>query len=141
MPKLCSLPPTDAAFQENLRRAHLQTFLWKNALEVEPQKLDPLQYGWSKDGDKLCPTTVPTGTQLVPEYIKAIINCGCSSDMPCESNQCGCNKAGMTCSVFCACQQQDTASTCRNRMNSTLPDSDDETSEEGEDDDDNDTDD
>ena len=104
MPKLCSLPPTDVAFQENLKRAHLQTFLWKNALRFKPQKLDPLEYGWHKDGDMLCPTTVPAGNQLVPLYIQKIISCGCSSDTACESIRCGCTKAGMTCSVFCACQ-------------------------------------
>jgi hypothetical protein len=42
----------------------------------------------------------------------------------------------MTCSVFCACQQQDAASVCHNRVNTISPDSDDETSDEGEDDDD-----
>ena len=110
MPKLCSLPPTDAAFQENLKRAHLQTFLWKNALVLEPQTLDPLDFGWSKDGNTLCPTTVPAEIQLVPEYIQKIINCGCSSERPCESVRCGCNKAGIRCSVFCACQQQDASS-------------------------------
>ncbi|KAG1686323.1 DNA-directed RNA polymerase III subunit RPC2 [Nymphon striatum] len=53
MPKPCSLPPTDAAFQENLKRAHLQTFLWENAWRLEPQKLDPLEYRWSKyEGDQ-----------------------------------------------------------------------------------------
>ena len=85
VPKLCSLPPTDAAFQENLKRAHLQTFIWKNALKFEPQTLDPSEYGWHKDEDILCPTTVSTEIQLVPEYIQKVIRCCCSSDSPCES--------------------------------------------------------
>ena len=31
----------------------------KNALMLEPPKLDPLAYEWSIDGDTLCSTTVP----------------------------------------------------------------------------------
>ena len=125
MPKPCSLPPTDAVFKENLKRAHLHTFLWKNALRFEPQKVDPLEYGWSKDGDMLCSTTVPAGSQLVPGYIQKIISCGCSSDTRCESIRCGCNKARMTFSVFCDCQQQDAVSVCHNRVNTISPESDD----------------
>ena len=34
VPKLASLTPTTEAFTENVKRAHLQTFLWKNALQL-----------------------------------------------------------------------------------------------------------
>ncbi|XP_046556240.1 organic cation transporter-like protein [Haliotis rubra] len=37
--KLASLPPTTEVFTENVKRAHLQLFLWKNALQLDPQKL------------------------------------------------------------------------------------------------------
>ena len=39
MPKLCSV---------QLKRGHLQTFLWKNALKLEPQKINPSEYRWRK---------------------------------------------------------------------------------------------
>lgn len=38
-PKLAVLPPTTEAFFEN-KRAHLQTFIWKNELQLDPHKLD-----------------------------------------------------------------------------------------------------
>ena len=41
VPKLASLPPTTIAFAENVKRAHLQTFIWKNALQLDPQSLEP----------------------------------------------------------------------------------------------------
>ena len=44
VPKLCSLPPTIEAFQENVKRAHFQCAIWKTALQ-EPTHLDPTQYG------------------------------------------------------------------------------------------------
>ena len=43
MPKLCSLPPTDPAFMENLKRAHLQICIWKHALDLNVPDLDPVQ--------------------------------------------------------------------------------------------------
>ena len=41
VPKLASLPQTTEAFMENVKRAHLQTFLWKNALllDLTPQTM------------------------------------------------------------------------------------------------------
>ncbi len=49
VPKLASLPPTTEAFTENIKRAHLQTFLWNSALKLDPQKLEPTDYGWVKE--------------------------------------------------------------------------------------------
>ena len=106
MPKLCSLPPTDAAFVENLKRAHLQICIWKHALDLNAPDLDPVQYGWKKDENtkSLVAVTVPSDTELAPSYIQELIKCSCSSDPPCVSANCGCNKAGLACSVFCTCK-------------------------------------
>ena len=49
MPKLCSLPPTDPAFMEKLKRAHFQICIWKHALDLNVPDLDPVQYGWTED--------------------------------------------------------------------------------------------
>ena len=66
MPKLCSLPPTTESFQENVKRAHLQTAKWKAALDPDPPVMDPTEYGWIKDEatKSLVPTTVPATTSL-----------------------------------------------------------------------------
>ena len=47
-PKLCSIPPTTEAFKENVKRAHLQTCIWKGALDLEAPYLDPVLFGWEK---------------------------------------------------------------------------------------------
>ena len=91
MPKLCSLPPTDPAFMENLKRAHFQIGIWEHALHLNVPDLDPVQYGW-------------TNNDLALSYIQELIKCFCSSDPPFVSANCGCKKAGMLCSVFCACK-------------------------------------
>ena len=118
VPKLASLPPTTEAFTENVKRAHLQTFLWKNALQLDPQKLDPTDYGWMKEHStkSLQPTTVPSDTPLAPSKILQMIRCTCSSETPCNSSRCGCNRAKLACTMFCACQ---TATACYNEQTIT----------------------
>ena len=68
--------------------------------------LDPLQYGWTKDKatKSLAAVHVPPITDLALSYIQELIKCSWSSDPPCVSANCGCKKAGMPCSVFCACK-------------------------------------
>ncbi len=106
VPKLASLPPTTEAFSENIKRAHLQTFIWKNALELHPQQLEPTDYGWMKEASmkSLRPTTVPVDTPLAPNDILKMIRCTCSSETPCKSSRCGCNRAKLACTMFCSCQ-------------------------------------
>ena len=82
MPQLCSLPPTNESFEENVKPAHLQTVIWKSALDLEPPDLDPILYGWSKDeiAKSFVPITVPKNTSLAPKKILQLIRCSCSSE-------------------------------------------------------------
>ena len=118
VPKLASLPPTTEAFSENVKRAHLQTFIWKNALQLHPQKLEPTDYGWMKDVcmKSLRPTAVPVDTPLAPSNILKMIRCTCSSETPCKSSRCGCNRANLACTIFCSCQ---TSTACYNEQTIT----------------------
>ena len=104
MPKLCSLPPTDPAFMENLKRAYFQICIWKHALDLNVPDLDPVQCGLTKDNaaGSLVAVHVPPNTDLALSYIHELLKCSCSSDPPCVSANCGCKKAGMPCSVICA---------------------------------------
>ena len=109
MPKLCSLPLTDPAFMEKLKRAHFQICIRKHALDLNVPDLDPVQHGWTKDKatKSLAAVHVPPNIDLALSYIQELIKCSCSSDPPCVSANCGCKKAGMPCSVFCACKITD----------------------------------
>ena len=124
-PKLCSLPPTTEAFIENVKRAHLQTCIWRNALQLNPPDLEPTSFGWVKEsGTKsLLPTTVLTNVQLAPNHILKMIRCTCSSELPCKSSKCACNKARLACTIFCACQ---TGIECCNDQTQITVDEDDE---------------
>ena len=34
---------------ENVKRAHIRAFVWKQATELDPPKLNPVDYGWEKN--------------------------------------------------------------------------------------------
>ena len=48
-PLLKTLPPTDEAFKENVKRAILQILQWYATMEPNPPTLDVTLYGWLKD--------------------------------------------------------------------------------------------
>lgn len=105
MPNMSSLPPTTEAFTENVKRAHLQTWIWRKALDLNPNVPDPTNYGYTKEEKtkSLLPVTVPPQVQLAPASILKLIRCTCSSDMPCRTSGCGCHKANLACTIFCSC--------------------------------------
>ena len=57
MLQLCSLPPMNESFEENVNQSHFQRVIWKSALDLEPPDLDRMLYGWSKD--KIAKSFVP----------------------------------------------------------------------------------
>ncbi len=48
-PKLSSLPPTKEAFEENVNRAHYQSYVWRSLEAAESPVADPDKYGWTRD--------------------------------------------------------------------------------------------
>ena len=107
--KLCEIPPTSEAAEENIKRAHLQVAHWKTAITGIPPSLDPTQYGYeshsimtaSGHGSILIPRPLPPGTKTAPDFIMDKIHCGCDSSH-CERGSCKCNSIG--CTVFCKCE-------------------------------------
>ena len=121
-PAIASLPPTDEAFKQNVLRAHFQLSVWLNALQRDPLPLQPTDYGWTKNTcDDLEPTHVANEVQMVPEELLKLIKCSCKSQQPCRTNRCSCMNANMTCTVFCACNEN-----CQNKSASNLDADDDD---------------
>ena len=99
--KLCMIPPTNAAFIENVNRCHLQVATWKAALEESPPEMDPLSHGWDRDHQgMLLARPVPTDTLSAPLDILQLIRCNCKKSQ-CITAACSCCKIG--CTVFCLC--------------------------------------
>ena len=113
-PKLCSLPPTTEAFELNVRRAHLQAYLWRS-LESDQPKLDPEEFGWKKEESNktLIPVALCDTVALAPASVLHLLKCSCESTTPCSTQRCGCRHANMICTVFCSCYQNGCANATR----------------------------
>ena len=80
-PRLNSLPPTSESLADNIKRAHIQTSIWKAAMKQDPPRLDHSDFGWSKDEvtKSLLPVTTPTNTAAAPTEVLQILRCGGST--------------------------------------------------------------
>ena len=104
-PKLCSLPPTTEAFEQNVLRANFQVAQWYSALSGNPPPLNATEYGWEQDQviKTLVPRNLPDGVPYAPDQILKMIRCGCSSQTPCKGGNCGCMRHQLPCTMYCAC--------------------------------------
>ena len=105
-PKLCSLPPTSESFAENVKRAHLQACVWRQATETDQPEMNPVNYGWEKNeaARSLTPVILPKNVELAPPEVLQLIKCSCGSESPCATLRCRCNSSRLSCTIFCACQ-------------------------------------
>jgi len=94
--KLASLLPTTEGFLQNAKRA----------LKSDPLSLNPPDYCWEADDNNknLYPTTLAEGVCMAPDCVLKLIRCGCDSEMPCRSGNCGCTGCQIQRTIFCACR-------------------------------------
>ena len=102
-PKLCSLPPTDISFQQNVLRAHLAAAYMKSSLDPDPPNIDPETCGWhSPDGyNFFLPVVTPEGTVMAPPALIKQVKCGCKAQTPCSTNRCSCKQNSLSCTFLC----------------------------------------
>ena len=69
------LPPTKAALNQAIQRAHFQALIWNSDTVACPQLPTPIGYGWALDGTSYKPisTTLPPA----PDAIVQLVKCGC----------------------------------------------------------------
>ena len=92
--KLASLPPTSAAFRLHVHWAHYQACLWTSALNSDPPRINPADFGWkaSTDNHILLPVPLPAGTMAAPRQVLHLLCCNCSSTEACSARRCSCRK-------------------------------------------------
>jgi len=103
-PKLCGLPPTTEAFEQNVYRAHFQVAQWYSALSGDPPPLNAVDYGWEADEANKC--LIPrnmAGVPYAPKQILKLVKCGSVSERPCKGANCGCMGHQLPSTMFCAC--------------------------------------
>ena len=117
--KIQALPPTTEAFVENVKRAHLQTGIWKAAVTIDPLTIYPVEYGYVRHepSKSLLPTTVPDGVTLAPDDIMSLIKCNCEGASACRNMRCSCNRSKLSCTLFCKC---DAGVECLNELTKTV---------------------
>lgn len=115
-PKLCTLPPTTEAFEQNVLRAHYQVAQQYSALTGVKPLLNAVDYGWEADVPNKCliPRNMKDGVSYAPEHILKLVRCGCKSEHACKSGNCGCMGHQLACTMFCACGS---SSACLNPFN------------------------
>jgi hypothetical protein len=66
----------------NVQQAHIQTAIWKSALDSEPPVLEPAEYGWERDERTRCmiSVTLPPNVVVAPPEVLDMIKCGSTAD-------------------------------------------------------------
>lgn len=104
-PDLKVLPPTTETFEKHVCRAHLQTGIWRCALNPDPPDLNPVYYGWTYDAPNklLSPIAIPSDASPASVEALKLIKCGCFSSQPCSTSQCRCASAQLSWPIFRTC--------------------------------------
>ncbi len=123
-PQIKSLPPTDAALEAHILRAHVQCMLWKAADANGPPEVDYSKFGWEQKDNILQPVT-GVKVACAPELMK-VVACGCASAKPCSRASCSCKAAGLSCTTYCKCSAD---LVCQNEHTKHEEDSDDVSSD------------
>ena len=95
------LPPTLAALNQAILRAHYQLLVWNNDRTPNPSLPSPMDFGWEwKEEEK---KWIPIMTTLLPapEAIIHLVKCKCVKEK-CTTKRCQCRKAGLNCTDGCS---------------------------------------
>lgn len=114
-PKVKSLPPTDDAAVQHIRRARLQVLIWRAADQMAPPDTDITQYGWKIENNMLTP--VAGTSAIAPPSVLQSIACSCKSSHPCSSQRCSCHVSALSCTSYCKCGADDS---CANKHTKSM---------------------
>jgi hypothetical protein len=90
-----NFPPTQAALEYHIYRAHCQSMIWCNAHVADPKIHSPDMYGWKKDGSRFVPLV--TDLTPAPTALIELVRCGCGP------GKCKGWKVNLTCTDMCSC--------------------------------------
>ena len=93
------LPPTQGAWIEHIRRAHVQANIWCQDMVLNPTYLDPLTLGW-RIADKRLLTVLSRDPQA-PASVLQLVRCNCEKSKC--SRRCSCRVNNVVCTELCKC--------------------------------------
>jgi hypothetical protein len=74
----------------NVQQAHIQTAIWKSALDSEPLDLDAAEYGWERDERGKCMISVALLPNIFVAPPEGVGFYGSTKDIPFLTAMCGC---------------------------------------------------
>ena len=96
-----SIPPTQAALFQHMKRAILQSsFYWHQALSAQQEIPYFSGWGWQKDNTS---TWQPLWTTLDDASVVCTTLLHCRCNKAC-TGRCKCNRAGVRCTALCKCE-------------------------------------
>ena len=93
------LPPTQGAWVEHIRRAHIQCHMWLQDLVLNPSSLDPLSMGWKIQDNKYLP--ILSQIPPAPDAVLQLVRCTCEKSQC--SKRCSCRSNNVVCTELCKC--------------------------------------
>lgn len=93
------LPPTASATKFHSLRVYFQIMMWLG----EEAELDPINWGWKCEGNKLIP--IMCDKNPAPENLLKVVHCSCTT--ACTTQRCTCRGYGLPWTSACGtCQEQ-----------------------------------
>ena len=93
------LKPTQGAWIEHIRRAHVQANIWHQDMVLNPTCLDPLTLGWRYLDRKL----VPVLSHVAPAPVSLLQLVRCNYEKSKCSRRCSCRGENVVCTELCKC--------------------------------------
>ena len=94
------LPPNQDSLDQHARRANLQCYIWRHALQPILNLPTFYNHGWRLD-DKGNVAVEWMTIPAAPDSVLEFVHCKCSKG--CENRRCSCIKASLKCSELCKC--------------------------------------
>ena len=100
VPEPNKLPPTEDELRQHIKRANYQAFVWKRALDVNPNIPSPVGNGWCLTEN--CLEVKWMENRPAPDAVLELVTCSCRKSNCNES--CQCRMLSMECTDVCKCQ-------------------------------------
>ena len=109
-----SLPPTQDALIQHVKRANYQLCIWRHCFESQPEVPSPIGHGWAVESNGSIQYVWMTKPPA-PDDILQLSFCNCNK-MVC-GKRCSCKAKKLSCTARCKCIQNE--SDCLNEVTTT----------------------
>jgi hypothetical protein len=121
-----NLPPTSDSLRHHINRANYQSYVWKHALDQDPNLPSPVGNGWSNVKGQLMPVLM--SKEPAPRGLLELTSCRCDKSACQRVDLRRCKANGLACTEACICMGSES---CQNSfkpefVNDTDSDSDSE---------------